>query len=79
VRRSAAQGQHARLETSTDGYTLVDVGVSRTLKVARLETTVSARGTNLLDEEVRYHTSLLKAVAPMPGRSVMLSVEVAFE
>lgn len=79
VRRSAAQGQHARLETSTAGYTLVDLGVSRTLKVARLETTVSARGTNLLDEEVRYHTSLLKAVAPMPGRSVMLSVEVAFE
>ena len=40
---------------------------------------MSARGSNLLDDEVRYHTSLLKAVAPMPGRSVMLSVELSFE
>lgn len=79
LRRSAAQGQRALLETSTDGYTLVDLGVSYTLKSAQVEYVVCARGTNLLDEEVRYHTSLLKAVAPQPGRSAILSVQVRFD
>jgi len=79
VRRSAAQGVSAPLETGTDGYTLVDLGVSYTIKSAQVEYIVSARGSNLLDEEVRYHTSLLKAVAPQPGRSAMLSLQVSFE
>ena len=79
VRRSAAQGANALLETGTEGYTLVDLGVSYTLKSAQVEYIVSARGSNLLDEEVRYHTSLLKAVAPQPGRSALLSLRVNFE
>ena len=79
VRRSVAQGVNAPLETGTDGYTLVDLGVSYTIKSEQVEYIVSARGTNLLDEEVRYHTSLLKAVAPQPGRSAMLSLQVNFD
>ena len=79
VRRSAAQGEHAPLETGTEGYTLVDLGVSYTIKSAQVEYIVSARGSNLLDEEVRYHTSLLKAVAPQPGRSALLSLRVNFD
>jgi iron complex outermembrane recepter protein len=79
VRRSAAQGEQALLETSTGGYTLVDAGVSYTIKSAQAEYIVSARGSNLLDEEVRYHTSLLKAVAPQPGRSARLSLQVNFD
>ena len=79
VRRSAAQGASAPLETSTDGYTLVDLGVSYMLKAERVEYIVCARGNNLLDEQVRYHTSLLKEVAPQPGRSALLSLRVNFE
>ena len=79
VRRSAAQGASAPLETSTDGYTLVDLGVSYVVKAERVEYIVSARGNNLLDEQVRYHTSLLKDVAPQPGRSAFLSLRVNFE
>ncbi len=79
VRRSAAQGANAPLETGTHGYTLVDVGVSYVIKAQQVEYIVSARGNNLLDEEVRYHTSLLKEVAPQPGRSAMLSLRVNFE
>ncbi len=79
VRRSAAQGASAPLETGTDGYTLVDLGVSYVVKAERVEYIVSARGNNLLDEEVRYHTSLLKEVAPQPGRSAFLSLRVNFE
>ena len=79
LRRSAAQGANAPLETGTEGYTLVDVGVSYTVKAQRCEYIVSARGSNLLDEEVRYHTSLLKEIAPQPGRSVLLSVRVNFD
>ncbi len=47
--------------------------------LAQVEYIVSERGTNLLDEEVRYHTSLLKAVAPQPGRSALLSLRVNFD
>jgi hypothetical protein len=39
---------------------------------------LALRGTNLLDAEVRSHTSLLKAQAPQPGRSGALSFEVRF-
>lgn len=79
VRRSVAQGANAPLETNTEGYTLVELGMSYTIKSERVEYIVSARGSNLLDEEVRYHTSLLKAVAPQPGRSAMLSLQVNFD
>lgn len=53
--------------------------MSYTIKSAQAKYIVSARGSNLLDEEVRYHTSLLKAVAPQPGRSALLSLRVNFE
>lgn len=79
LRRSAAQGASALLETSTSGYTLLDLGVHYVIKSERVETIVSARGNNLLDEQVRYHTSLLKEVAPQPGRSALLSLRVNFE
>ena len=79
LRRTAAQGVSAPLETSTSGYTVLDLGVHYVIKSEHVEYIVSARGNNLLDEQVRYHTSLLKEVAPQPGRSAMFSLRVNFE
>ena len=78
VRRTVGQDDNAPLETETGGFTQVDLGVAWTLRQGGQEYVVSARGTNLLDEEIRYHTSLLKEIAPQPGRSVMLSVQTSF-
>jgi iron complex outermembrane receptor protein len=36
------------------------------------------RLTNLLDEEVRLHTSTLKDIAPLGGRAFMVGVTGAF-
>jgi iron complex outermembrane receptor protein len=52
--------------------------VSYTLGSKRAEYVLSLRGTNLLDEEIRYHTSFLKEVAPQPGRSVLVGLQVSF-
>ena len=36
------------------------------------------RGTNLLDDEARQHTSSLKDVVPLPGRSLHAGVRLTF-
>ena len=67
----------APLETPTRAYTRVDLEVA--WRFGRGEaTTLFLRGTNLLDEEIRVHTSYLKDVAPQMGRSFTLGVRTTF-
>ena len=40
--------------------------------------TVSLRGRNLTDAEIREHASYLKDIAPSPGRSVSLGLAFTF-
>ena len=42
------------------------------------KTLLFLRGTNLLNEEVRYHTSPLKDEVPLPGRSLAAGVRFSF-
>ena len=78
VVRTAAQHDVAAGESATGGHTLVDAGVTwrQEREVATLE--VFAEGRNLTDRDARVHTSFLKDVAPLPGRSVAVGVRVAF-
>ncbi len=78
IMRVSDQEDNAPLETETDGYTLVDLGVSYTLGTKPADFILSLRGTNLLDEEARRHTSFLKDVAPLPGRSATLTLRATF-
>ena len=39
---------------------------------------VFLRGSNLLDEDIRQHTSPLKDLAPLPGRSVHVGLRYEF-
>jgi iron complex outermembrane recepter protein len=78
LRRVQAQDAVASLETTTPGYTLLNLGLSYTFASHYGESVLSLRGTNLLDEEIRYHTSFLKTVAPQPGRSVSLNLRFSF-
>jgi iron complex outermembrane receptor protein len=77
--RVADQDRTAALETATDGYTVLDLGLEYTLPLAGERALVLfARGNNLLDEEIRRHTSFLKDQAPMPGASGMLGFRCLF-
>lgn len=77
--RASAQNRVAPNELPTDGYTLVNARLSYGLPplgIFRAE--VFLRANNLLNEEVRYQTSILKDVAPLGARSVMVGVNGVF-
>lgn len=71
------QTRTGAFETPTDGYTMVnaDVGWAVTENHALH---LFVRATNLLDEDARRSTSLVKDVAPLPGRSVAVGVRASF-
>ena len=78
--RATRVGEQTRLaanETATDGYTMLDAGIGYTFR-GRAPLTVYARGTNLLDEEARVHSSFLKDQVPLRGRSFLFGVRLEF-
>jgi hypothetical protein len=60
---------------SISGFTNANVG--ETIVVA-LPLHLFVRGTNLLDEDARRSTSLVKDVAPLPGRSLAIGIRASF-
>jgi iron complex outermembrane receptor protein len=42
------------------------------------ELSVFLKGNNLLDEDARRHTSLVKDIAPLPGRNYQVGVRALF-
>lgn len=76
--RVAKQTNVARNETQTDGYTLLSASVDFHTSVFGQEMTVFAQGSNLLDEEIRNHVSVLKDVAPEAGRNLVLGLRMEF-
>jgi len=74
-----AQKRIAPLETPTPGYTRVDAELAWKLEGAPGQSsTFFLQATNLLNEMIRLHTSYLKDVAPLMGRSFTLGVRGEF-
>jgi iron complex outermembrane receptor protein len=77
-----AQHDLALNETPTAGYDLLKAEVSYTLKPPPGSGLTEARfgivGTNLLDDEVRNHSSFRKDEVLLPGRSVRLFATASF-
>jgi iron complex outermembrane receptor protein len=71
------QDRVATNELATDGYTLVNATISYRLKTA-LNLEAFAKARNLLDEDIRDHSSFLKEIAPMGGRSVLFGLRGEF-
>lgn len=65
-------------ESKTDSFTELDLDLSRSFVVKTGEWTLFAQARNLLDEEIRHHSSLLKDVAPQPGLNVRVGVRYQF-
>ncbi|OZA31107.1 MAG: TonB-dependent receptor [Hydrogenophilales bacterium 17-61-9] len=79
VVRAARQNRLAELETATPAYTLANAEVSYRIKQDKsIGYTVFVQGKNLLDNEIRVHTSYLKDVAPLPGRAFVLGLRGQF-
>jgi iron complex outermembrane receptor protein len=76
VTRYHSQQHTAEYETSTDGYTMLDLSVSYDIPTYNLA--VYFKGNNLTDTEARVHTSYLKDLAPRPGRNLSLGVKGYF-
>lgn len=71
------QDRVATNELATDGYTLVNATISYRFKTA-LNLEAFAKARNLLDEDIRDHSSFLKEIAPMGGRSVLFGLRGEF-
>jgi iron complex outermembrane recepter protein len=71
------QDRVATNELPTNGYTLVNATISYRLKTA-LSLEAFAKVRNLLDEDIRDHSSFLKEIAPMGGRSVLFGLRGEF-
>lgn len=79
VLRARAQDRLAAFETAgTPGYTQVDAQLSYTMRDANASWTWFALAKNLLDKDIRLSTSLLRHVAPQPGRHIVLGVRTRF-
>ena len=73
------QNKAAELETNTAGYTLLNLEASYLIKETRSNgIRFFIQGRNLLDEEMRVHTSYLKNFAPLPGRALVAGLRADF-
>ncbi|SEI10042.1 iron complex outermembrane recepter protein [Rheinheimera pacifica] len=72
------QDKVSELEQATAGYTLLDASVSYRFDLGPQQLTAYIKGQNLTDEEARVHTSFLKDLTPLPGRSVAVGIRGSF-
>lgn len=72
VTRVMRQDDVAKLETTTAGYTLLNTEISyRILPKKSNNIRLFLQGNNLLNEEIRVHTSFIKDFSPLPGRAIV--------
>lgn len=74
--RSARPTRLALFETATPAYDMVNLSLNYAPTGAPYN--IFVRGSNLLDSEIRNHTSFLANVIPMPGRNISAGIKVNF-
>jgi iron complex outermembrane receptor protein len=72
------QDRVAPFETSTPGYTFLNVSVGYKFQTGPTHNYVYVRGNNLTNEEARDHLSFLKEVLPLAGRGVVVGFRTTF-
>lgn len=74
-----AQNRLATFETTgTPAYTQVDASLSFDQRSGDVHWTWFAMVKNLLDEDIRLSTSVIKDVAPQPGRNLVIGLRTRF-
>ena len=78
VLHARAQERLAAFDTApAPGYTRVDAHLSYTMRGSQARWTWFFLAKNLLDEDIRLSTSLLRNVAPQPGRSFIVGIRTS--
>ena len=76
---AAEQNDTADFELPTDNYSVLNAGASyRLTQEYQPGAELYIRATNLTDEEVRLHTSVLKDQVPLRGRALLAGITVNF-
>jgi iron complex outermembrane receptor protein len=78
VQNNEKQTRTALNETATAGYTLTNLGVEAPIQIDRASLSLFARANNLFNVEARNHVSILKDIAPLPGRNFSIGVQGLF-
>jgi iron complex outermembrane receptor protein len=65
-------------ETTTPAYTRVDASINYVQRYGTTDVTWFLLARNLLNEEIRLSTSLLKDYIPQPGRNIMVGLRTRF-
>lgn len=79
VTRAEVQKYAGQFEAPTPGYVLLDLGVLYQIKTSQdIQLVAFAKGTNLLNQNVRNATSYLRNFAPEPGRGAEIGVRVSY-
>ncbi len=78
VQHASAQHRKPANETSTDGYTTLGASLGYRFDVGQSQWLAFVRGENLTDQTVRYASSILRDIAPAPGRSVEVGLRTTF-
>ncbi len=78
VQHASAQHRHPDNESSTDGYTTLGASAGYRFNVGASQWLAFVRGENLTDQTVRYASSILRDIAPAPGRSVEVGLRTTF-
>jgi len=78
ARRVTEQDRVADFEESTPGYTMVNAEIGYRTFWGGLAHQFVLQARNLTDADARNHVSLLKEVAPMPGRDLRILYRVGF-
>jgi len=78
IRYAFEQDRVTPNELPTDSYADWSASLSHSFQWDSIHLTAFVEGRNLLDDEIRHHTSFLKDVAPQPGRNVVFGVHVHF-
>ncbi len=78
ITHAKQQDRLAAFETITPAYTLLDANLSYTQRYGTQQVTWFVLAKNMLNQDIRLSTSVLKDVAPLPGRNFVVGVRTAF-
>ncbi|MBC7700069.1 TonB-dependent receptor [Aquabacterium sp.] len=78
VIHAQSQDRLAASETATPSYTQLDANLAYVQRIGSNEVTWFLLAKNLLNEDIRLSTSVLKDVAPLPGRNFIVGVRTQF-
>ena len=72
------QSDHADFELPTDAYEDLRLHLAAEYELGNARLRAYLQGRNLTDDEQRHHASIVKDMAPAPGRTILVGAEVSF-